>query len=379
MFKILISFVIAMLGFQAYAVNGDFSGEARFRLGVQNDNNELGSILSKAAVGDKLNHEFRSVLSGSFRANESLVGNVDVYTNISAAPGRSGLMFAPYGDWMISDELMLRAGVSSYEIADGSVIGMNDYNPVPTLLQGLFFTHSSEFFGADLVVARRGLLSVPSETDALRETLGILSLDVRSLPDVVKQANVHLIAPVNVDFDVVRAGLTLGGGMMGVSYRVTVAHDNLVDFNSEGSYMLEGKLGYAYDMGSSTVKVYGGYHHEGSSYDPFLYDVHKNAGMLDTLKWGNGLAYAKAGLAYWVDSDLGFGVVGHYVTQAGESVSQSQEAASAVVADKGTIEVDAYVKANVDSSVSLALWGGVLKTSASTYDLKTEASVRMRF
>ena len=204
MFKILISFVLAVLSFQAYAVSGDFSGEARFRLGIKNDSSDLGSILNRAIVGEELQHEFRSVLSGSFRANESLVGNVDLYTNITS--GASGLALAPYADWMISDELMLRVGSSSYEMADGSVIGLNDFNAVPTLLNGLFFTHSSEFFGADVVVARRGQLSVQSDVDEGKETLGILSLDVRSLPDVVKKANVHLIAPINEGFfDVVRA------------------------------------------------------------------------------------------------------------------------------------------------------------------------------
>ena len=78
---------------------------------------------------------------------------------------------------------MLRAGQSTYKIADGSVLGINDYYAVPTLFKGLFLTHSSENIGLDIALI---------QNESVKDIF-VVSVDARSFPDLVKTANFHLI------------------------------------------------------------------------------------------------------------------------------------------------------------------------------------------
>ena len=362
MLKMLMILLTAFTGLQVLAVDGDFGGQYRLRTSVGLQSNDVSNLLNGEPQLSGMDN--RVYLSGSFRPSESFEGNSAAYFSLN----NPQLQFTPmaYADWMLSDEFMLRVGRSSYEIADGSVIGMNDYETVPLYFDGVFLTHSSEAFGADLVVAK-GTSSVSADVATVTETLAIVSLDVRSFPEVLKKANVHIVAPLS-DYSRSRAGVTLSGGGMGFGYRATAAVSSLKEIGMD-SLLLDGKVSYRYEMDSSTLKFYVGGHMDGANYDAFLYDRHRNAGKLDLVNWGGGLQYGKGGVAYWMDSDFALGLVGYYFLKTG-----SQEAV-----DDGSVEVDLYVKKVFDSSVSGKVWLGALRDSQGQIKAKAEAVLKMKF
>ena len=308
MFRLFIVLLLAFTGIKALAVDGDFSGQYRFRTGVSNSSPNVGGLFTEIAKDKWTKLDIRASVSGSFRPSESFEGNSTLYLNLGKADGITPMA---YGDWMISDELMLRVGRSTYEIADGSVIGINDYEYVPLYFDGLFLTHSSESFGIDFIVADAEL-----KGDGYPDPpMAIVSLDARSFPELVKTANIHFIIPV-FEYTKARAGVTIGGGAMGFGYRMTVATSSIKGVGM-ANLLFDGKLSYTFEMDSSALKFYLGGHVDGSEYDAFFYNKHKNAGKMDLVRWGKGLQYAKGGLSYWMDSDLGMGLVGYYFLKAG--------------------------------------------------------------
>ena len=362
MLKISMILLMAFTGLKALAVDGDFGGQYRLRTSAGVQSSEISNLFKEEMQLSGMDN--RAYLSGSFRPSESFEGNASAYVNLNQI---STLTPLAYGDWMFSDEFMLRVGRSSYEVADGSVIGMNDYESVPVFFDGVFLTHSSEAFGADVVLAK-GYTYTSDNVVEGTDTVAIVSLDVRSFPEVLKKANVHLIAPLS-DYTQARAGVTLKGSSMGIGYRATAAVSSLKDIGMD-SLLLDGKVSYRHEWDSSALKFYVGGHIDGSSYDAFLYDRHKNAGKLDLVNWGGGLQYGKGGVSYWMDSDFGVGLVGYYFIKTGSQTS---------VADDGSMELDLYVKKVFDSSVSGKVWLGALRNSTGQVNTKAEAVLQMKF
>lgn len=387
--KLLVVLLLTVAGLQAVAVDADFSGEYRFR--ASSESNAGGDVVD--SLGTNLSSEIRAKVSGSFRPSESFEGVAGFYLDLDDSSALPDRMIA-YGDWMISDEFMLRAGQSTYKIADGSVIGINDYDAVPTLFKGLFLTHSSENIGLDVALVQNKAVS----------DLFIVSVDARSFPDLVKTANFHLIVkdvrgqigiekpltPLEISMQAVMAseapadavaeesgsegvylGATLGGGAEGFGYKVTASTDSLTDILSLSSLLLNGKLSYSFEMDNSTLKAYVGGHMDGSDYDALLYERHYNAGKMDRAQWGRGLTYAYGGLAYKTSADWKLGVKGYYFI---ESNGLGIKPVS-----KGDAEVDVYVKKNFNSSVSGKVWAGVLVPEAGSADMKAQAIVQMKF
>ena len=407
MFRILVVLLLAAAGFHATAVDADFNGEYRYRV-------NSGSSLDGDAVnnlGKNLSSEFRAKVSGSFRPSESFEGVVGSYINLPGTLSMQAVAYVAYGDWMISDEFMLRAGKSTYKIADGSVLGINDYDPVPSLFKGLFLTHSSENIGLDLALVQN-----PWVND-----LFIVSVDARSFPDLVKTANFHLIvkdvkkklgfekekivlsseeavvapqiettpqqeaeqqqeAPAPAPEESsnskgVYLGATLGGGAGGFGYKVTASTDSLANVLSFSNLLLDGKISYSLEMDNSSLKVFAGGHMDGSDYDTLLYERHYNAGKLDRVRWGRGLTYAYGGLSYRTNADWKVGLKGYYFID-----SNAENLPVSVVTD-GDMEVDVYLKKSFNSSVSGKVWAGVWvpKTDGQDMGVKAQAVVQMKF
>ena len=366
MLKSIVILASVLAGFQALAVDADFSGSYRFRL--------TSDVLDSSAVNfdavKNMGFENRTQVSGSFRPSESFEGNAALHLNY-ASPADVNQAYEVYGDWMLSDEFMLRVGQSSYKIADGSVIGLNDYQAFPTLLRGAFLTHSSENLGLDVALVQKS--RTLSLIEGTNNPFLIVSVDVKSLPDAVKDINLHAIVNNVMEGNVVgdsRVGLTLGGDLpMNLGYRATVASSSLDMDSVQDNLMVDGKIKYKHEMDNSKVKVYVGGHLDGANYDPFLYEIHKNAGSLDSLvQWGGGLVYAKLGLSYWMNSGWGLGAVGHYFLESGANNS---------IEDR-SMEVDLYVKKDFGSSIVGKVWAGVLRSGSAT-NLQTQAALQMRF
>ena len=423
MFRILVILLLAVAGFQATAVDADFNGEYRYRV---TSSSSLGEDMVNS-LGTSLSPEFRAKVSGSFRPSESFEGVVGSYINIDRFVeldlSMDDVAYVAYGDWMISDEFMLRAGKSTYKIADGSVLGINDYDLVPSLFTGLFLTHSSENVGLDLA-----LIQNPQVKDLL-----VVSVDARSFPDLVKTANFHFIiqnVKQKLDFEKtvlsseslpvppvvptpVEApaqpspaeagvqpqppqqqpptkesdnskgyylGATLGGGVGGFGYKVTASTDSLANVLSFSNLLLDGKVSYSLEMDNSSLKVYAGGHMDGSDYDTLLYERHYNAGKMDRVVWGRGLTYAYGGLSYRTNADWKVGLKGYYFMKSNKESLRAKNLPPSLVND-GDMEVDVYVKKSFNSSVSGKIWAGawVPKADGQDMDVKAQAVVQMKF
>ena len=409
MFRILV-LLLAVAVFQATAVDADFNGEYRYR--VNSESSLGGDVVNN--LGKSLSSDFRAKVSGSFRPSESFEGVVGSYINLSSfgqtifMPSPDNVAYVAYGDWMISDEFMLRAGKSTYKIADGSVLGINDYDPVPSLFKGLFLTHSSENVGLDLA-----LIQNPYVSD-----LFVVSVDARSFPDLVKTANFHLIvkdvkkklgfeeeklllssqAPPLVvspqqettvgqpeqqeelvaessNSKGVYLGATLGGGVGGFGYKVTASTDSLANILGLSNLLLDGKISYSLEMDNSSLKIYAGGHMDGSDYDTLLYERHYNAGKMDKVMWGSGLTYAYGGLSYRTNADWKVGLKGYYF------IDSNTDNLPVSVVNEGDMEVDVYVKKKFNSSVSGKVWAGVWvpKADGQDMDVQAQAVVQMKF
>lgn len=410
MFRMLVVLLLAVAGFQATAVDADFSGEYRYR--VSSESSLSGDVVDN--LGKSLSSEFRAKVSGSFRPSESFEGVVGSYINVSplVQPGllsMDNVAYVAYGDWMISDEFMLRAGKSTYKIADGSVIGINDYDSVPSLFKGLFLTHSSENVGLDLALVQNQWV----------KDLLVVSVDARSFPDLVKTANFHFIAQnvkrkLNLERDKivlssaappvpavapqqeaeteqpkqeegpatedsnskgVYLGATLGGGAGGFGYKVTASTDSIANVLSFSNLLLDGKVSYSFEMDNSSLRVFAGGHIDGSDYDTLLYERHYNAGKMDKVMWGRGLTYAYGGLSYRTNADWKVGLKGYYF------IDSNTDNLPASVVNDGDMEVDVYVKKNFNSSVSGKVWAGAWVPTADGQDIdvKAQAVVQMKF
>ncbi len=392
MFKILVVFLLISAGIQAGAVDADFSGEYRFRV---NSTSSTGDGLVDN-LGSNLSSEIRAKVSSSFRPSESFEGVAALYLNLDDNHLLLQDQMVAYGDWMISDEFMLRAGQSTYKIADGSVLGINDYDAVPSLFKGLFLTHSSENIGLDFA-----LIQNKDVKDLL-----VVSVDARSFPDLVKTANFHLIiqnpaqkldlqdkrpvlngggeslpgndagsnlsseedASAESKEDGVYLGTTLGGGAGSFSYRLTASTDSLNNILGLSNLLLDGKVSYSFEMDNSSLKAFAGGHRDGSDYSTLVYEKHYNAGEMDRAVWGGGLTYAYGGLAYKTNTDWKLGFKAYYFVEGNASVA------------KGDMEVDAYLKKNFNSSVMGKVWVGAFVPQAEgSTDVRAEAVVGMKF
>ncbi len=371
--KLLIIALMVLSVFETMAVDADFSGEVRFRLTTGSDDLSGDGVMDQ--LTQTLHPEFRTKISSSFRASESFEANASMYLNQSGLDiGLSTPSFFAYGDWMISDEFMVRLGTTQYEVANGLVIGSNDFQMLPTMLSGAILTYSSESIGVDLGVVK-GFAST-SIVDF--GNLLIASIDIRSLSDAFKDANLHVIVTDINDYVMeegessddapIYAGATVGGDMMdGLSYSVTASVDSVNPDDIGKSYLVDGYIKYKMELDNSAMlKLYVGGHADGADYAPLYYDVHRNAGKLDVAQFGNGLIYGKAGAYYMMDSNSALGISGHYFHKGNKTV------------EDGDIEVDLSLKNKINSSVSSKIVAGVLKQGDS-YKGQAYANLSMKF
>ncbi len=399
MFKVWIVLLLTVAGFQAMAVDADFNGEYRFR--VNSESNMGDDVVDN--IGTNLSSEIRAKVSGSFRPSESFEGVATLYLNLDGGFRALQDQMVAYGDWMMSDEFMLRAGQSTYKIADGSVLGINDYDAVPSLFKGLFLTHSSENVGLDVALIQNRDVN----------DLFVVSVDARSFPDLVKTANFHfivrdvrrkmgiqkpMILPASVvdpqtgsiivaseevggdNSKGVYLGTTLGGGAEGFGYKVTASTDSLTNVLGLSNLLVNGKVSYSFEMDNSSLKAYVGGHKDGSDYETILYEKHFNAGKMDRALWGHGLAYAYGGLAYNTSSDWGLGVKGYYFIESNGLASEDDKVKGKLPVAEGDVEVDVYVKKDFNSSVTGKIWVGTLIPKADgNVDLTAEAVIKMKF
>ena len=325
----------------------------------------------------------RFKFTGAFRPNEMFESHFSVMTNYKW--GNSFLdnevRVYGYGDWKMTDELMLRVGRSSYQVADGSSLGMNDYEEYPNVMDGGTLTYNTESLAVDLW----GAYLSPNyeggaEAGKYNASVG-LSLDVRALPEEFKMANLHIMYVFGSETiqvkedgstsssdlpDQVRLGLGIGGDVSGLDYKlVGMAHSDPEDITNLLEYAVDGQVGYTLDF---DARIYVGGHYESEAYDPFYYNRHARSGILDVAQWGKGTIYGEGGIAYMPSEDFEIGIRGLYFHSIGSwgkygNNGKNPESDEAFQTEQ-VIEADLYVKKSYAGGFSIKLHGGLFDLAA---------------
>ena len=335
----------------AFAMDVEFGGQHRAR-GVYYQQ-DLSNVFIQ-----------RFKFTGAFRPNEMFESQFWVMTNYQWGDklySDNEIRIYGYGDWKVSDELMIRVGRTPYQVADGSVIGMNDYEQYPYVMDGAFLSYNTESLAVDVWGAYLpNVWAGAEEADQYNAAVG-LSLDVRSLPEEFKMANLHGVYVLDEDYagQQIRLGVGIGGDVSGLDYKLTGAiHgedlENIVD-----QYAVDGQVGYTLDF---DARVYVGGHYESDDYDPFYYDRHSRAGLLDVAAWGGGTVYGEGGIAYMPTEDSEIGISGLYFLTVG-SVGQYSDIDD-LAGKEEVIEADVYIKKSYAGGFAIRLEGGLFDLTA---------------
>ena len=335
----------------SFAMDVEFGGQHRTR-----------GIYYQQDMQDIFNQRFK--FSGAFRPNEMFESHFWLLTNYKWGDKNyfdNEIRLYGYGDWKMSDELMLRLGRSPYQVADGSSIGINDYSDYPYVMDGAFLSYNTESLAVDVWGAYLpNVWQGNNEASLHQKALG-LSLDVRSLPEEFKMANLYGVYAINDDGDDhVRLGVGIGGDISGVDYKLSgVIHGTQLG-EIVSQYAVDGQLGYTLDF---DARIYVGGHYESDSYDAFYYNRHPRSGLLDVVQWGNGTIYGEGGISYMPSEDFEVGIVGLYFHSigswgqwgnAGKHPKGGEEMSASQV-----IEADVYVKKSYAGGFAIKLLGGV--------------------
>lgn len=290
----------------------DSFAEHRFKLGMHYKAN------------DKLSGHMTLLHAADFGTSRNAIGTtnmVDANANMDTGNEENILnVNEAYMNWMVSDDFTVRVGRMNFQIADGTVIAYNDWEQNPGAFDGMSGVWEAEFgrFTGFVFNYNERPTTASEATDSKHTAYG-LSFDLKSMPDFMKMVNVHLIkdnndavigatgstVSDNVGQDTLRYGLGLGFdfgmfdlkahyNMQSGEYKSIAAGGAKTKADAKGS-MYQAELGVKLEsfMGS---RIYALYHVDsgddtGSTsaerYDPYFYEKHANAGLMDLFGWGN--------------------------------------------------------------------------------------------
>jgi hypothetical protein len=302
--------------------NTESSFKQRMKLGV---NWKKGTAIS-AHVG--LLH---NMTWGQSENTDSSIGTHDGLSNENTL-----VVNEAYANWMVNDSMMVRAGRTPIFAGDGSVMAQNDYEAYPFTFDGAILSYDTDFAKLYLVgVKAAEFEKTPTQAvDDPEENFYGLGMDVKSLPAALKMVHAHIMQ-VNKSEQVVdspgtdvagettlRYGLTVGGDMSNIDYKATYAansgklHSGGTDTDWTGN-MMQAEVGYSMpDMMAS--RFYFAWHMDTGDdatttkreiYNPFFYERHDNAGLMDVVGWGNLTSYS---LGYTLQPKEDIKVGAHY-------------------------------------------------------------------
>ncbi len=214
----------------------------------------------------------------------------------------------PSGSWFINKDLELKLGRTTYQNNFHQIVSINDYEPFFNVFDGAFLEYSANvininFWGAHLPKRWVGA----KEIQEFKYGFGFF-MDIKSISDYVDHFNIHAAYLGETFFkkdseNMSRYGFGLQGTInpINLSYTfVAVGHSKGIKFIKIDEDMYHIQLNYSYpDFFNSNV--FAGYHTDSSVYSPWLYDHHKNAGLMNLFLWGN-LTYYFFGFSSELDS-----------------------------------------------------------------------------
>lgn len=343
---------------------GKFSHNAEYRVRYQYDQNVTGDKDAPPSSQDNIVQRFK--FGTTFKASEKISATLTLLHNSTFGSNDLGgttatghdatgddkglltgtndaenmiLVHEAYGTWVVSDDFNVKFGRGNAGLADGALIGENDWQATPYSYEGVVGTYEHESFQLQAFAVRFAewdrSVSANHGDDPEANSIG-LAFDFKSLPEFLNMANIHVIQNTIDEIyegtgntsiidkeNAMRYGLVLGGETAGVDYKVNYeaetgeSEDTGVKGDIEGS-MYQVELGYSMPevMNSRFYVLYHSDSGDGNAadtkdetYDPYFYELHENAGLMDVVLWGN-LTYISLGYTFEPMEDTMVGI--HY-------------------------------------------------------------------
>ena len=339
----------------------DFSHNAELRFRYWWMQNPTGD---KDSLGTASQIDSRFKWGTNFKANEKLSANLTLLhnatfgedTNTESVGNTNNdtedmlTVNQAYANWMFSDDMNFRVGRQNFQIGDGTLIGFNDWEANPGAFEGVVGNWMASFGTFQLFMFKyRELTATGTHPAAGSSAAGDpeqnaygLNFDLKTTQDWFKALNVHVVkdngdaiagnTTHNVQtglsgHDLLRYGLMAGFNfnivdlkawyeMQSGSYKDVAATGVVTEVDAKGS-MMQAEVGvnlesfmnsrvhfrYHADSGDSGT----GSATETEAYDPYFYEQHNTAGMMDLFQWGN-LTFMQLGWAGKLNDKTSMGV-----------------------------------------------------------------------
>ena len=291
--------------------------ESRVKLGGGAKVNERfgfhGALLHNSGWGS----ENQSITAGTGNTGFDQPNGINNYDNMV-------LVQEAYGTWILNESLSMRFGRSAIFFGDELVMGQNDYLRTPSSFDGAVLNYELSSLRLMGFAARLAhyttATSGASDPDAQANAIGVVA-DMKRLPPYLKMANIHIIRNTKAATPTAalskdkmgengyRYGASVGGDVKAFDYRVSyaglstdykyqaAANGPITKFNGNG-WMLDLEGGFRLAVMDS--RVFARYHIDSgdgstntagitgaTTYNPYFYEQHGNAGQMDILRWGN--------------------------------------------------------------------------------------------
>lgn len=245
-----------------------------------------------------------------------------------------------FATWMASEEVNLKIGRQNFQIGDGSVMAINDWEATPYAFEGVSGTYDLDFgrftaFGFKYKELTDGgnhpSAGSSSSADPEMNAYGLV-FDMKTMPEWLTGLNVHLIQDTGdaisgaavsqtgnpmvndeVGHNVLRYGLNAGFMFQMIDlkawYNVVTGKYKSIDATGTKTELDAEQSMYQAELGVNLPELMGSRFHlayhvdsgdndtsdkKAKMYDSYFYELHANAGLMDIFKWGN-LSYTQIG------------------------------------------------------------------------------------
>ena len=341
----ILSFALLAASTSALAADDtEFKNSGEFRMRYINNFNATGQDASgqnadttgrfKLNIGARKGENLQAYLSvlhvSEFGAQNTENGDYSTVSTSSssntAAANNLLIVNRAWGLWKATDTLSFRVGRFGINIADGLVFSDNEWENVPVAHEGLEAAFDTDYAKLSVFFIKTNELnSAPLNQSGApnsdpERNFYLLTADVKNLPDVIKTANIHVLAITRDRTDDGQnppvktygaqtwqhAGITLGGDIHGFIYKATGAYQQGSFSKSPtldqkiNAYMYDVLIGWQKEE-NATFKITAGFHVDTGNDSSFLstaadktqryqtlyYQKHDTAGLMDLVRWGN--------------------------------------------------------------------------------------------
>lgn len=341
---------------------GEVGYSADYRLRDTFLENESALGAESPAHSNRLDQRFRFNLL--LRAGERLNATATLLSRMQfgqtaqetvAQPRDTVSVNQAFGTWMISDDFIFKFGRMNYQLGDGFVMGVNEWEAMPYAFDGALFHYEFEFgriefFGFKMreygPPAVAGGFTDEHKPDLEHNAYGF-TFDLRTSPEFLKTVHLHVIKDASdrgeespapgsqvqtvkgtQGIDAVRYGLNVAMAYRLADFKVWYAgiggknkYPPNTALTYHGSYEIESNLMQA-ELGLNFperrgLRVFVQYHRDtgdrdaddgrSQTYDSYFHVKHASAGFMDLFDWGN-LTSVQAGATSRVTEALDVGV-----------------------------------------------------------------------